>query len=132
MSFPNKKNTLRTRLAVAFGDLFVDDDVSFELLVKQLLLSQKKGVDIGQPKEVGNYGDEDNADEEKQATMLPATAVVGQTIVGLFDADFDTEHLRDESRFTNGDMVDLEHYLHSLMESPSNKADSNRFFMKNC
>lgn len=61
---------------------------------------------------------------------LPATSVTGQSIFGLF-LDIDPSQIREECRFSNGHEVDLEHYLHSLIEGPLDKLQSQKYFDRN-
>lgn len=57
------------------------------------------------------------------------SSIKGQSIVGLFGGvSSDLNDFLEESRFSNGDEVDLEHYLHSFVETPSEKQHSNKAY----
>jgi hypothetical protein len=84
------------------------------------------------------YDDEDNANDEdneeipwdtEEVTVAKpgASFVRGQSIHGLLSAA-DADSIRRETRFSNGDTIDLEHYLHSLVESPMDKKLSQKIF----
>ena len=58
--------------------------------------------------------------------------VRGQTIFGLFDKDTSAEEVpaNDSMRFSNGNGIDLEHHVRQVVETPLEKARSEKQFAK--
>ena len=56
------------------------------------------------------------------------SVVTGQSIVGLFGEEIDEATLLEECRFTNGDEINLEHRLQSVVECSADKRISEKYF----
>lgn len=131
------KPTLRDKLSSVFDQLFLDDkDV---LLVLHDFLSsktaQKSSKNAADSDAVADDAIGDNeaaahtSDNVLDDSLLPSSFVRRQTIAGLFGPGFDEAALLEECRFTNGDAIHLEHHLHSFVESPLDKHNSEKVFL---
>lgn len=131
--------TLRDKLSVAFGNLFVEDaelrDTSLDLFLKKAATNlPKKLFQEAQSgsAELGCCDPGDGADGSVAAAACrpkPPAFVKRQTIVGLFGDNIDaTGPLLEDTLFSNGNSVDLEHRVYSFIETPSDKKDSHKIF----
>ena len=130
------KPMLRDKLSSAFNDLFVDDkDILLHLRDFLASKSSKNSARNASGRKAGGDDNErNNASLDAPPAVVPGrvleppSVVIGQSILGLFGEQVDEATLLEECRFTNGDELNLEHRLHSLVECPGDKAMSEKVF----
>ena len=149
-----RKKNLRRHLLSEYGHLF--DALKGELVLVRDFLGTKtldncpqyRGGCVGRDDDEADIDCallEESADnkEEKNNTSVSGVerstetdgynaSVRGQTIFGLFDEDTSEEEgpANDSMRFSNGSGIDLEHRVRQVVETPLEKARSEKQFAK--
>jgi hypothetical protein len=146
---PSPMKTLRKRLNTTYDSLFHlnKDVVAVPVDVSDLKTtkspSKQKEMVLAQLAGGGGVGDihsgsvcgaQPNAEEKNKKRKYDdhgsctGTVVAGQSILGLVGKMKQKEAKLRPMLFTNGDNVDLEHYLHSFIENPAEKLRATKIF----
>ena len=131
------KPTLREKLSSSFDHLFLDEN-DVHAVLRDFFLS-KSAKKLAQKLAEGNTGSDDAVGDNlvdvavdtvafQAGSSYQPSVVTGQSIVGLFGEEIDEATLLEECRFTNGDEINLEHRLQSVVECSADKRISEKIF----
>jgi hypothetical protein len=119
-----QNKTLRTTLDIAFEALFPEDG---DLSVHPSNLSPAKTVENSPKTGKTNNPQVSLCRNGVDADESPAPYIKGQSLFGTFSRS-SPSNVQPSTIFTNGADVDLEHWIHSFVETPAEKERAGKIF----